>query len=196
MAETPAPPDLTIHPLTAERWPDLETLFGPRGACGGCWCMWWRLGRSEFEQQKGQVNRQALRAIVESGAMPGLLGYQGGQPIAWVAVAPRESYPVLERSRNLKRVDDAPVWSITCLFVAPPFRRRGITVLMLRAAVAHAVRGGAQVVEGYPIEPQADAVPAVFAWTGLASAFRQAGFAEVLRRAPTRPIMRYEPVRD
>ena len=125
MTDAPATAlDLAIQPLTAERWPDLEALFGPRGACGGCWCMWWRLRRSEFEQQKGEANRHALQAIVESGAMPGLLGYQGEQPVAWVAIAPRESYPVLERSRNLKRIDDAPVWSITCLFVARPFRRR------------------------------------------------------------------------
>jgi GNAT superfamily N-acetyltransferase len=192
MAETPAPPDLTIQPLTAERWPDLEALFGPRGACGSCWCMWWRLKRSEFEQQKGEANRRTFQAIVDSGTIPGLLGYQGGQPVAWVAVAPRESYPVLERSRNLKRVDDAPVWSVTCLFVARPFRWRGFTVLMLKAAIGHARRNGARIVEGYPIEPQAGEVPAVFAWTGLASAFRQAGFHEVLRRAPTRPIMRYE----
>jgi GNAT superfamily N-acetyltransferase len=192
MTSPPALPDLAIQPLTVERWPDLEALFGPRGACAGCWCMWWRLKRSEFEQQKGEANRRDLQAIVESGAVPGLLGYQGGQPVAWVAIAPREAYPVLERSRNLARVDDALVWSVTCLFVARRLRRRGITVLMLKAAVEHAMRNGARIVEGYPVEPQTDEVPAVFAWTGLASAFRQAGFAEVLRRAPTRPIMRYE----
>jgi GNAT superfamily N-acetyltransferase len=140
---------------------------------------------------EGRANRRALQALVESGAMPGLLGYQDGQPVAWVAVAPREAHPVLERSRNLKRVDDRPAWSITCLFVARPFRRQGISVHLLGAAVEHARRNGAQIVEGYPIEPQTGEVPAVFAWTGLASAFRQAGFAEVLRRAPTRPIMRF-----
>jgi GNAT superfamily N-acetyltransferase len=179
------------HPLTAERWPDLETLFGPRGACGGCWCMVWRLKYAEFERQKGEANRRDFKALVESGAAPGLLGYLSEQPVAWCAVAPREHYPALERSRVLKRVDDQPVWSITCLFVARRFRRRGLTVRMLEAAVVHAGQRGAHIVEGYPVEPKTADMPAVFAWTGTASAFRQAGFTEALRRSPTRPIMRY-----
>ena len=191
MKNIPAALDLVAYPLTAERWSDLETLFGPRGACGGCWCMEWRLTRSEFDRQKGEANRRNFKAIVESGAAPGLLGYAGDQPVAWCAVAPREQYPALERSRILKRVDDEPVWSVTCLFVARSFRRHGLTVRMLEAAVAHAGHNGARIVEGYPVEPKTPDMPAVFAWTGTASAFRQAGFAEVLRRSPTRPIMRY-----
>jgi GNAT superfamily N-acetyltransferase len=183
--------DFAAYPLTAERWPDLEALFGPRGACGGCWCMAWRLARSQFERQKGQGNQRDFRAIVEAGAAPGLLGYAGARPIAWCAVAPREHYPALERSRILKPVDDRPVWSVTCLFVARPFRRQGLTVRMLQAAMAHAGERGARIVEGYPVEPKTADMPAVFAWTGTASAFRQAGFVEVLRRSPTRPIMRY-----
>jgi GNAT superfamily N-acetyltransferase len=182
---------LQFHPATAERWPDLEELFGERGACGGCWCMWWRLRRSQFERQKGLENMRAFRAIVDAGEPPGLLGYMRDQPIAWCAVAPRESYPALERSRILRRVDDAPVWSIVCLFVARPFRRQGITAPLLAAAVAHASRYGATIVEGYPVEPKTADMPAAFAWTGTASAFRRAGFTEVVRRSATRPIMRY-----
>ncbi|HEX9440582.1 MAG TPA: GNAT family N-acetyltransferase, partial [Roseiflexaceae bacterium] len=183
--------DIQIQPLTPERWPDLERLFGERGACGGCWCMWWRLKRSQFDRQKGQENRRALKAIVDSGETPGLLGYVCGEPIAWCAIAPREVYPVLERSRILKRVDDEPVWSVVCLFIARPFRRQGITVLLLKAAVEYAAQYGARVVEGYPVEPSTTAMPAAFAWTGIASAFRNAGFTEVLRRSATRPIMHY-----
>ena len=182
--------DFAAHPLTAERWPDLEALFGPRGACGGCWCMLWRLTHTEFERQKGEGNRRDFKAIVESGAAPGLLGYVGAQPVGWCAVAPREDYPALERSRILKPVDDEPVWSVTCLFVARPFRRQGLTVRLLVAAVAHAGQQGARIVEAYPVEPKTPDMPAAFAWTGTASAFRQAGFTEVLRRSPTRPIMR------
>ena len=183
--------DLAIHPASAERWADLEALFGERGACGGCWCMTWRLTRADFERQKGAQNRHVLKELVDSGAEPGLLGYLSDQPVAWCAVAPRADYPALERSRILRRVDDQPVWSVSCLFVARPYRRRGITVRMLAAAVQHAARHGAAIVEGYPVEPQSANMPAVFAWTGLPSAFRQAGFSEVLRRSPTRPIMRY-----
>jgi GNAT superfamily N-acetyltransferase len=186
-----AAPNFAARPLVAERWPDLETLFGARGACGGCWCMVWRLQHGDFERHKGEPNRRDFKALVEAGAAPGLLGYIDEQPVAWCAVAPRQDYPALERSRILKRVDDQPVWSVTCLFVARPFRRQGLTVRMLGAAVAYAGQCGARIVEGYPVEPKTADMPAPFAWTGTASAFRQAGFAEVLRRSPTRPIMRY-----
>ncbi|HET9224362.1 MAG TPA: GNAT family N-acetyltransferase [Roseiflexaceae bacterium] len=183
--------DFAAFPLTLERWNDLEVLFGSRGACGGCWCMVWRLARSEFDRRKGQGNRHAFKAIVASGVMPGLLGYIGDLPVAWCAVAPREHYLALERSRVLKPVDEQPVWSVSCLFVAPGFRRQGLSVRLLGDVVAHANQCGARIVEGYPVEPRTPEMPAAFAWTGTASAFRQAGFIEVLRRSPTRTIMRY-----
>lgn len=184
-------PILQFYPLTADRWADLETLFGARGATGGCWCMAWRIKRSQFEQQKGEGNKQAFQQIVDSGEIPGILAYTDRQPIAWCAISPREMYPVLERSRILKRIDAKPVWSITCFFVAKPFRRKGITIQLIQAAVEYAKTRGAAIVEAYPVEPKRDNMPAVFAWTGLASAFQQAGFREILRRSETRPIMRY-----
>ena len=153
--------------------------------------MWWRLKRSQFERQKGEGNKSALRKIVNSGEIPGLLAYGNGQPIAWCSVAPRETYPVLERSRTLKRIDDQPVWSVVCFFVAKPFRRKGVTVKLLRAAVEYAKEHGARIIEGYPVEPKKTSMPDAFAFTGLASAFRKEGFVEVLRRSETRPIMRY-----
>ncbi len=184
-------PALRFRPLTPERWRDLDLLFGERGACGGCWCMFWRLKRSQFEKQKGPGNRRAFRKIVASGRVPGLLAYAGSQPIGWCALAPRETYPGLERSRVLAKVDEKPVWSVTCFFVARPFRRKGVAVRLLRAAAEYARKRGATIVEGYPVEPKNGKMPDVFAYTGLASGFRQAGFVEVLRRSETRPIMRY-----
>ncbi len=183
--------DLAFYPATPERWADLAELFGERGACGGCWCMWWRLKRSEFERQKGEGNREAFKAIVAAGEEPGILAYSEGRPVGWCAIAPREEYPVLERSRILKRVDDEPVWSVTCFFVAKPFRRRGLTPLLLEVAVDFAAERGARIVEGYPVEPKKADMPAAFAYTGLASTFRRAGFVEVARRSESRPIMRY-----
>lgn len=182
---------LEFHPLTPDRWADFEQLFGPRGATGGCWCMWWRMRRSEFDRQKGEGNRQAFQQIVATGEAPGILAYAEGQPIGWCAIAPRESYPVLERSRNLKRVDDEPVWSITCFFVARSFRRQGITLQLIEAAVDYARQQGAMLVEAYPVEPKSEEMPVVFAHTGFASTFREAGFVEVVRRSETRPVMRY-----
>ncbi len=183
-------PDLEFHPLTINRWKDLESLFGERGACGGCWCMWWRLKRSEFERQKGKKNKVALKKIVKSGQVPGIIAYSEGRPIAWCSVGPRETFPALERSRVLKRIDDKPVWSVVCLFITKGFRKRGVSVAILRAAVVYAKKKGVKIVEGYPIEPKKGRWPDAFVWTGLPSAYLKAGFKEVHRGSPTRPIMR------
>jgi GNAT superfamily N-acetyltransferase len=182
-------PVWTFHPLTPGRWRDFEALFGPRGACGGCWCMAWRLGHSEWKAGRGAVNRAAFRKIVLSGQTPGVLAFADGEPVGWCAVAPRAVYPALARARVLKPVDDKPVWSVSCLFIARSHRRRGLSAQLLKEAAALARSRGARVVEGYPVEP-AQSLPDPFVWTGLASAFRQAGFREVARRSPTRPIMR------
>ena len=182
--------ELSFRELTPSRWRDLETLFGERGACGGCWCMLWRLGRREYEAGKGEGNRRALQQIVAAAKRPGILAYHGREPIAWCAIAPRSEYPGLQRSRVMAPLDDKPVWSVSCLFVARPYRRRGVSAQLLRAAVEFARRRGARIVEGYPIEPTAERTADAFVWLGLPSAFRRAGFREVARRSPTRPIMR------
>lgn len=188
--------DLEFHTLTKERWKDLESLFGERGACGGCWCMWWRLTRSEFQGQKGAGNKKAMKRIVDSGEIPGLLAYLGGDPVAWCAVAPRQAYPLLESSRILKPVDDQSVWSVVCLFVDKKFRRKGITLKLIKAAVEYVRSQGGRIVEGYPVEPKKSQIPDLFAYHGVASTFRKAGFKEVLRRSETRPIMRYSITRQ
>jgi GNAT superfamily N-acetyltransferase len=180
---------LTFLPLTLDRWTDLETLFGANGACGGCWCMAWRLPRAQWQQQKGEKNRRALKRIVSLGRAPGLLAYSSGAPVGWCCIGPREDFPALARSRVLAPVDDEPVWSIVCFFIARPFRGQGVSVELLKAAAEYAREQGARIVEGYPLEP-GRILPAPFVWTGLASAFRKAGFREVLRRSPKRPIMR------
>ncbi len=184
-------PAVRFHLLTLDRWRDLEKLFGPRGACGGCWCMYWRQTRAEFVQRKGAGNRRALKKLVRSGPPPGLLAYVDGEPVGWCAVAPRERYSTLNRSRVLARVDEEAVWSVPCFFIARPFRRKGFTTRLLGAAVKFARRNGAKIVEGYPVAPKKGSMPDVFAYTGLAAAFRKAGFLEVARRSPIRPIMRF-----
>jgi GNAT superfamily N-acetyltransferase len=178
-------------PVTKDRWLDFEALFGERGACGGCWCMLWRLTRKEFENQKGAGNRRAMKAIIAAGKTPGILAFSRGKPVAWCSVAPREHFPVLGRSRILKPVDQQPVWSITCFFVDKPYRRKGLSAQMIKAAVDYVKKQGGSMVEAYPVEPRKDKMPDVFAWTGLASAFVKAGFKECARRSETRPVMRF-----
>ena len=183
--------ELDIHPVTPERWEDLEQLFGPRGAIGGCWCMWWRIKRKDFEQQQGQGNRDAMCSIVESGKVPGIIAYSNDEPVAWCSVAPREDFPVLDRSHVLKRVDDQPVWSVVCFFMAKGYRHKGLSSRMLKEAVEYATENGARIVEGYPITPKKDQAPDIYIFTGLESTFLKAGFMEVARRSESRPIMRY-----
>lgn len=189
--QTQAELRIEVCPLTSHRWPDFEKLFGKNGACAGCWCMWWRLPHAQWQAQKGEGNRKAMRRLVKSGAKPGLLAYADGQAVGWCAVAPRTKYVRFATSRVLKPVDDQPVWSVTCFFVARAYRRRGITRQLLEAAAEFAMRQGAKILEGYPVEPKRDQ-PDAFVYTGLSSAFRKAGFEEVARRSPSRPIFRRE----
>lgn len=182
---------LEFYPLTKDRWSDFEALFGERGACGGCWCMWWRLKRSEFEKKKGKDNKKAMKAIVYGGEVPGILAYDEGKPIGWCSVAPRDSFPVLNRSRILKKIDETPVWSIVCFFIEKKHRNKQVSVQLLQAAIEYVKQRGGKVLEGYPIEPKKDRMSSAFAWTGFASAFRKAGFVERIRRSETRPIMRF-----
>lgn len=181
---------LAFHPLTPSRFADYERLFGPRGACGGCWCMFWKLRGKAFEENTGEPAHQMQKSIVDSGTVPGLLAYQDDEPIGWIAVEPRSVYPRLAHSRILKPVDDAEVWSVTCFFVAKQVRRQGLTVEMLKAAVDYVKGQGGKIVEGYPVDAKRD-MPPVFIYHGTAAAFSKAGFVEVVRRSETRPIMRF-----
>ncbi len=187
-----------VLPLTPDRWTDLEALFGPRGACGGCWCMYWRQTRSEYERFKGEANRLALQVLVKSGEIPGLIAYAQSSaeaapplPVGWISVGPRAAFSTLQRSRILKPVDDRSVWSIVCFFIKKRFRRQGLTAQLIRAALLYAGSHGAQIVEAYPVEPRTGIVPDVFAYTGFPGPFIKSGFIEVARRSETRPVMRY-----
>jgi len=154
--------------------------------------MWWRQTGREFEANKGERNRVAFKAIVDSGEEPGLLAYSRSDPIGWCAVAPREATPRLARSRILKPIDDQPVWSITCFYVARPRRRQGVSVALLKAAIEFVARHSGRMLEGYPIVPGKDRYPDGFAFPGLLSAFETAGFHEVARPSATRAILRFE----
>lgn len=196
--ETPQTPSYEIHPLTPDRWNDLETLFGPKGAYGGCWCMFWRVSRAQFAEQSrrgGADNREAFRAAVQSGEVPGLLAYANGTPVGWCAVAPREVYAALERSTTRKRIDDQPVWSITCFFVAHGWRRKGVNTALVAAAIDYVRSQGGTMIEAYPTlnEPGMKQPSNAAAYMGLSAVFRAAGFTEVARAANTRRVtMRFD----
>lgn len=183
--------NLEIYPLDTSRWDDFEALFGAKGGCGGCWCMSWRLKRSDFERQKGNANRLAMRTLVEQNENVGILAYIDGKPIGWCAVAPREVYLRLENSKVWKRIDNEPVWAITCFFIAKSYRRKGISFELVKGAINYCNANHIKVIEGYPVVPYGDNIPDAFAWTGIPTVFEKAGFVVAERRSQSKPMMRY-----
>jgi GNAT superfamily N-acetyltransferase len=152
--------------------------------------MWWRLSATEWMKQRGKENREAMEATVKSGKVAGILAYSDDKPIGWCSISPREEYPRLERSRALKRIDDKPVWSVVCFFVAKPFRGHGVATRLLEAAVVYAGKRGATIVEGYPNRSnkmQQDSL----VYTGIMSSFEKVGFVEVQNSSKTKATMRY-----
>ncbi len=179
---------LAIHPLTPDRLPALGDLFGDRGPASRCWCMYWRLGAA-YRGRPPEANRADFAALVAQGPPPGLLAYDGALAVGWCQLTPRDALPWLERAWRLARVDDAPVWSLSCLFVRPGYRRQGVATALIAAAVDAARRAGAAALEAYPLD--ADLTPSA-SHTGFASTFARAGFTEVARHVRPRPILRYD----
>jgi GNAT superfamily N-acetyltransferase len=183
---------LEIHPAASDRWEDMASLFGGHRECAGCWCMYWRVPHSEFKVQGGEGLKQQMKTLVSRNEIPGLLAYVDGKPAGWVSLGPRENYPTLESSKARWRVDDQPVWSVVCFFIAKPYRRGGLSAKLLAAAVEYARSRGAKIIEGYPVEPRSGQAGDTTLFSGLAQVFLAAGFKEVARRAQSRPFMRLE----
>jgi len=179
-----------VHPAGPGRWEDLAQLFGPHGACSGCWCMYRRLTRHEADSMSAEQRRNRLRRLVRSAQPPGLIGYDKGEPVAWVSVGPRTDFAALEASRLFRRVDDRPVWSVVCFFVRRDQRRQGWMRRLLRAAADYAAQNGATRLEGYPIERGGRTLAGDSGFTGVVSTFLDEGFHEVARPRVDRPIMR------
>ena len=175
-----------VQPLVPERWPAFEALLSESGPGARCWCMYWRIG-SAYRTRPAEENRSDLHRVVESNTPPGLLAMEDGEAVGWCQITPRADLPALDRPWRLRPVDDLPVWSISCFYVRRSHRRSGVTEALIEAAVALAREAGAPAVEAYPLDGQVS--PSATS-TGYASTFERAGFTEVERRSPERPIMR------
>jgi GNAT superfamily N-acetyltransferase len=179
---------LDIRPLTPDLWPALVDLFGERGAAGGCWCMYGRIGAA-YHKRPPAANKADFHKVVGDGPPPGLLAFEGELPVGWCQVTPRDAVPWLDRVWRLKRVDDQPVWSLSCLYIRIGHRRSGIAARLVAAAIETARAAGAPALEAYPLDGELS--PSATG-TGYASTYARLGFTEVARRSPERPIMRYE----
>jgi GNAT superfamily N-acetyltransferase len=184
--------ELTFEPLTKANWPKLEQLFGEKGACGNCWCMYYRLSKSEFNEGKiNNGNKDKMKDLVWGNKPTGMLAFYEGRAIAWCALAPREDFSKLARSRVHKPIDNKRVWSIPCFFVHKDFRLCGISVEMLKALINYAKQENIKILEAYPTTPTTQKLPDSFAWIGLYSSFKQAGFIIVDQTSRNRPMVRH-----
>ncbi len=180
------------RPLTPETWSELEALFAlPGGSIvRGCWCMFYRRsGKVPVSAAKGVENKEQLCDLVDDGVVPGLVGLVDGEPAGWISLGPREDYAKLRRSPIMKPVDDQEVWSVVCTYVARPYRGQGVQHRLLRAAVEYARDQGVPMLEAYPVD-KPERSHDDFMFFGSRSLYEKAGFAEVVRRSPTRIVMR------
>ena len=179
-----------VAPLTPDLWPQLEELFGPTGACNGCWCMYWRIG-SAYTKLPRDKNKAAFKAVVKKGPPPGLLALEDDKAVGWVQVTPRAALPGLDRARFTKAVDEKPVWSVSCFYVRPGYRGKGVSKTLIAAAVDYAKKQKAPALEAYPMTTDVKRSNSGM-YTGSASSFARAGFQTVAKPAEHRPIMRLD----
>jgi GNAT superfamily N-acetyltransferase len=183
---------LTFEPLTKRNWNKFVQLFGNKGACGNCWCMYYRLKKSDFQEGKvDDGNKRAMKEIVWKNKPTGLLGLYEGKAIAWCAFAPRDDFIKLENSRVHKRIDDKNVWSIPCFFIDKDFRKHGVSIELLKGVTKYAKENGINIIEAYPTIPTQKKLPDSFAWIGLFKSFERTGFEIVDRTSKNRPMVRY-----
>ncbi len=175
------------HPVIPERLPDLACFSERHGKFRYCSCMRWRMKSTDYQRSTKGSRIAALDDLVRRGVPVGVLAYLDGEPVGWCSIAPRESYAALERFRALPRLDEAPVWSVVCFFVDRSVRRQGVTLGLLQAAVEYARSQGAEVIEGYPVEPG----PRLYTYMGSPATFRRAGFHDVTPSGHVRQVMRY-----
>ncbi len=184
--------NLKFEPLTRRSWGKFVELFGDRGACADCWCMYYRLARSEFKRgQAGFLNKGRMKRLVWSGKPVGLLAVYLKEAVGWLALAPREDFVKLKSSRVHKPVDNLPVWSITCFFIRRDFRRKGLSEALLNGAIAYARKKRIKVLEAYPVILAKKKWPDSFLWVGLYKSFERVGFEIVDRTSKSRPTVRY-----
>jgi GNAT superfamily N-acetyltransferase len=185
------PQRITVRRLRSDDWPVIERLFGANGACGGCWCMWWRVARGGklWEASKGAKNKRAFKKLVAEGAVHGCLAFAGEEPVGWCCVGPRADFPRLERTKALATEWNERTWSVTCFYIKAGWRHRGVASALLAEAVKVARTGGAKRLEGYPVRIKGGRSPGSFEWTGVPGVFERNRFRVVTPPGNPRDIV-------
>ena len=145
--------------------------------------------RSSTHTTRAEANKAQLKALVDAGRPPGLIGYRDSVPVGWASIGPREEYAKLARSPVMRPVDDRPVWSVICFVVPPAYRGQGVAEALLAGAIAYAESRGAALIEAYPVDKPSRSKDDSM-WFGAKSMYDKAGFSEVARRKPARPVVR------
>jgi len=184
----------TFKEISPKFWPDFERLFGDNGACGGCWCQWWRLpkGGKIWEEYKGAKNKRRMKKLITAGNLNGLLAFDGNRAVAWCSFGPRSDFPRLDNTKSYKRDDTDGVWSINCFFIDRNYRGKNLTRLMLGEVCKILKRKKVEIAEGYPtpLTLKGEKQAAAFSFTGPLKIFEEAGFEIVQRISHSRPLVR------
>lgn len=188
--ETKLKKRFSYKPLTVQNWTDFETVMGEKGGSAGCWCMWNRLEKREFEEGKGETNKCRMKELVKE-KVTGIILYYEDEPVGWLSIIERNEAVIFNRSKVLERVDDLPVVSISCIYTRKKYTGKGIAEELLKAVIEYAHKTGVAVLEGYPIDTQGKKTISNFVYTGFYSTYVKVGFEEVARRSESKPIMRY-----
>ena len=187
-------PPITIHPLSPDRSADFVALFGPQGACYGCWCTAYLLRPKQRQAMTGDERRDLMLNRIARDRAPGLLAYDGETPIGWMQIGPRADTPEWNNPGRVSSPlsdappEDASVWAITCFFFARRWRGKGLTHHLVEAGIAFARANGARMIEAAPnVSTKPKSIPLC---VGPFNTFERAGFVEVAHRKDGRPLMR------
>lgn len=188
-------PKIVVRPIGPEDWSLIENLFGPRGACGGCWCMTWRVpkGGKTWTERTGEQNRRDFQRLVKSGRAQGCLAFVDDEAVGWCSIGPRADFPRIERTKAFATEWDESTWSVTCFFILPAWRGIGVATALLKGATKLAKSLGARELQGYPVKlTQGPGVkmPGAFAWTGIPSIFERQKFVQITLPGETRSVYR------
>ncbi|RST86261.1 GNAT family N-acetyltransferase [Aquibium carbonis] len=189
--------DVDVRPLTFDLWPALEDLFGPQGACYGCWCSYFRLPPARRRAGTRETNKAHLQNRVEAGPPPGLIAFEDRRPVGWMQIGPRADVPEWNNARRVSAPLEgenaaAPSgWAISCFFIRSKARGKGLSHRLVAEGILYARQNGARILDACPID-EAKQSKSVGLFVGSTRIFEAAGFRQVALRKPGRPLMRLE----